>query len=384
LGGGGSLEKPANRAFTLVELLVVIAIIGMLIALLLPAVQAAREAARRMQCTNHLKQISLSAHNFHSSRDGIPPIAIFCNYKSIFALLYPYQEQQAATDRIENKVWWPEAWVSGGGWGPNKREQTHGSWFSATPDLTAEDRNALCSVPLMKCPSRRSGTQMLAAGIAAGPRGDYCTVIARRENPADPKAFWHWFAHNGVIDNVVQPSWFRGPFRLASVTFTSDGSGVVDGSDPFHYDRLASWSVRDTMARWQDGSSNQIIFAEKHIPTWALGAEDSPTNPAYTWDTSYIYPWVDWVNSGGVARLAIDMPNYPLLARSPNEPGIPINSSSMDPAHDYGKYGFGSSHPGTIGVALGDGSVRGVSVTIIPKVFTDLSDVCDGNATSLP
>ena len=90
--------RSKRQGFTLVELLVVITIIGILIALLLPAVQAAREAARRTQCANNLKQLGLALHNYHATHTYLPPGAHSCCWETWQALILPYIEQQALYD----------------------------------------------------------------------------------------------------------------------------------------------------------------------------------------------------------------------------------------------------------------------------------------------
>ncbi|MDO5553916.1 MAG: DUF1559 domain-containing protein [Planctomycetia bacterium] len=109
-----------KRGFTLVELLVVIAIIGILIALLLPAVQAAREAARRMECTNKLKQLGLATHNYHDTYNAFPPggsnqyngtVESDSRGLGWTVRLLPYLEQSSLYDSIAQAKF-PRAWYT--------------------------------------------------------------------------------------------------------------------------------------------------------------------------------------------------------------------------------------------------------------------------------
>ncbi len=134
------MDRDVRRGFTLVELLVVITIIGILIALLLPAVQAAREAARRSQCTNNLKQIGLALHNYESARGTFPPSGLDYGWGSVcggtepadklvknlhgFVLLLPYLEQDVLFQKCDFKQCFSNCttgWWSASGSGASAR-----------------------------------------------------------------------------------------------------------------------------------------------------------------------------------------------------------------------------------------------------------------------
>ncbi|PQO43357.1 DUF1559 domain-containing protein [Blastopirellula marina] len=238
-----NLRPHFRRGFTLVELLVVIAIIGVLIALLLPAVQQAREAARRMQCSNNLKQLGLTIHNFHDTYGNLPPAALGNEYASFFPLIMPFLEQQNVVDQLDLK-----------------QKMTTGA------NYTFINTNA-AAVPGLLCPSRRSGVSISEIGAA----GDYA-ITGNRESSNDCDRL------DG--DNAT-------PGLHYSALILAKG-GSVDGSGNF-----TNWRSQTNFASITDGLSNTSILGEKYVPVSRINSHANAGDGSfYYW---HISDWKTWM-----------------------------------------------------------------------------------------
>ncbi len=367
-------HAPDRKAFTLVELLVVIAIIGVLIALLLPAVQAARESARRMQCSNHLKQIGVGVHNFLSAKNGLPPALLTVNRLSIHGLLYPYLEQQALYDVAtegDAKVT-KETGVD--------RKFTSDWWHD---ELTEDQRNGFGGVSTYRCPTRGRQEKVNNGTNQPGPYADYAAIVAYQGSFDSLNAGQWW-------DCMFQPNQDRqrGPFRASKAKWNpSDG------------DWLFEWACRDNISRWVDGSSNTLIFAERHVPVSRIGQCEPHSSTAtaperYQRDCAYL------AGSGSGDNPKWNM--FGFLA-SPERPNTPYEGKELPRSLDWGSgptaaggsdetsnitalfnYSLGSNHTGILNVMLGDGSVKSCAVTVNPEILVRLAVQSDGEAVSLP
>lgn len=392
-------SKPHERGgFTLVELLVVIAIIGVLIALLLPAVQAAREAARRMQCTNHFKQIGIAVHNFHDTNQGIPPMMIYFSggsalthtpsggydspqngRLSFWGLIYPFVERQALYDKLNEGSGVKEGF---------DRVPGHYWWRSV---LGEDERKGFGSVSFYRCPSRRGGGPLFANETTMshpGPQTDYSIFSSWRCSASGASA--------GEIRLLDYAAYHRdyikdhnGPFRVANIVAGPPGSYQV-----------VSWEVVDTFSWWSDGLSNQIVAGEKHIPAYSLGKCYAENYTAGTQETKWHLDctYLAAIGSdGGQSRADLAAHAFVDSIVRDNNPsadtytGRPIARSDNDLSLisqrmwiDHAAPTLGSAHPEVLNILIGDGSVRGIPKIINVDVVARLAVVNDGKAISLP
>lgn len=351
---------PGRRAaFTLVELLVVIAIIGLLVGLLLPAVQATREASRRISCSNNLKQIGVAVHNFHQARLGIPPAGISEKRFTFYVLIMPFLEQQANYDLLSSitvngssgieKILWPK-WTG-----------THMGFNAWWDGLTAEQRSGFSSLPY-GCPSRRTGTQKIldrSSNYMRGFAADYSIPAVRKGSSYGDQTGWAavWLKVDGTgrTHSTELLADMRGPIRGAKMSTTSPGS----------------WSCRDDFRRFQDGLSKQVLLGEKHVPISRVGFCDNQPDSYRNYDIS--------------VAVSSDQADYRIGIVS----GVQIGRSFItlgpdDYRDDYTyRYAFGSAHPEIAQFLMADGAVKSLSVSTSMQVGVALCAVDDGRVVSI-
>jgi prepilin-type N-terminal cleavage/methylation domain-containing protein len=322
-----STRNPDLTGFTLVELLVVITIIGILIALLLPAVQAAREAARRMQCSNNLKQIGLAIHGFASVNNALPPSRLPTFDGTWVNALLPYLEEQSFDD----------LWKSCKG--PNGLPYG----FYAQPDATLAHQLLVMYCPTRRAPpqlskdnDRRDGSDRLHPGAL----GDYAAVIGDMVYDAQGRLLWDY---DGNILNGGGRG--RGPMMCAFGNYIPSGNLVVQSQTigPVHFNL--------TFADITDGTSNTIFIGEKHVRPNEFGM----------WNTSRDTSTYNNDNLEAFGRVA--------------GPGYGLAITPEDPYN----LNFGSYHVGACQFVYGDGSVRPIGVTINTTVLGYLACRDDGH-----
>lgn len=320
------MQNQKCTGFTLVELLVVITIIGILISLLLPAVQVAREAARRLQCSNHLRQLGLAALN-HESAQGHFPTGGWDAYwvgdpdrgfgvKQPGGWIYnvlPFMEQQALHDLQMGK--------------------------SGTDRTDAAAQMVQTALPAMNCPSRRS----------AIPYPNATAFLTRNAGNLSKSAMSDYAVNVGDASRteiyVAMPATLDAGDAYTSWPNMSDMTGI------------SFLRSTVTVSDISDGTTNTYLFGEKYLDSdhYADGFADGDDWHMYTGFQNDICRSTYHNADTGAAWIPVQ-----------DTPGLQYDNQ------------FGSAHGGGLNMSFCDGSVRSISYSIHPETHRRLGNRNDG------
>lgn len=333
-----------RSAFTLIELLVVIFIIGILIALLLPAVQAAREAARRMECTNNLRQLGLAVHGYHDATGVLPSQCLYL-----------------APNCVDG---WTQGWTLAILPGLEQQPLYDAHNFGLGPDWIENSTTASTSLSVLLCPSDYSNTQ------PDPPQA----VLSYHSNLGGPGVFRNW-------TGTIVPPFTRCPYKPYRTWWTPDSNlgplGLVSVNDGLSNTALFSEKLIglpiDTIATVGSVNAKRALFvpaaaipntmdlaqtmaflqACRSLPGSETSSVDSSSYPSGgRW--TYSFPW----HISNNAYTHYNTPNG-LSCRSMSTPNDNVWGGGQT-----GIITATSGHPGGVNVCFSDGSVRFIEDTI--------------------
>ncbi len=339
-------RRRTARAFTLVELLVVIAIIGVLVALLLPAIQAAREAARRGQCQNNLHQQGIAVQNYHNARNELPPMRIDDHMATWQLLLLDYMEQGQVKKLWDNKL---------------------GCFY----DQRYETRTA--TIDSYFCPSMGHESRIILwtpDNVHGHPTTDPKTGEPWAGSIADYRAV------AGSTCNYVGFTGSSGWLMDGAMPQCDRSVGDVKYSDPSTRRYLLSFKAQTSFKSITDGLSQTLAIGE-------VGRRTSESGHAFNGDH------VPGVLLGERRPFCqrCEGPPPPTPTTSFTEDNDP-----KDSVVEYGDHGFGSAHPGVTNFVMCDASVKVLAketdLAVLDRMATragdDLYDVNGSAASCVP
>jgi prepilin-type N-terminal cleavage/methylation domain-containing protein/prepilin-type processing-associated H-X9-DG protein len=350
--------QPTRSGFTLVELLVVIAIIGILVALLLPAVQAAREAARRNQCKNHLKQMSLGCLLHEDTHNYLPTGGWGLDWTGDADRGYGGNQPGSWAFSILEYI--EEGAV---------RNQMKGLTAGSAGYQQASTQMHQTPVSIFYCPSRRAAQIYKATWTPGVLVQTWLQNIATQQGVIKGD----YAANAGDSTEWSADSLWRPTSYADAATEKWTDTTKCQPANQFCQTGVIYYHSELEGRRIVDGTSKTYLIGEKYL--WPDGYEGAPTSttPGFTYgENQSLYTGFEWDNQ----RVAYQ-PNSKIT-----------NAEYYQPRQDtpgYDSYGaFGSAHSGAFNMSFCDGSVQSVGYDIDATAHRWLANRMDGNSAQIP